>query len=161
MVPPAEPPLPPTWQLPQALEIATPSAAGRAEIDVQFDIVRPTAGSVAPLEPTLRVLVATGDTEPGNNRFDREVATIRQALELTAITVVPLPCADPTEITRHLPRVWPTVLHLSAHTAHGAIAFTVDGTVRWVDQEEVGKIITQAPQPRLPWPAVGRIRHPH
>lgn len=41
------------------------------------------------------------------------------------------------------------LLHLSAHTANGAIGLTVDGSIRWIDQEDHRRILTHAPSPRL------------
>lgn len=137
------------WQLGRIVEFDTPTPAKSPDIGTPFSWPGPHTAPVIPLGPTRRVLVATGDAEPGSNRFDREAATIRQALELTAITVVERACVEPTEIARHLAEYRPAVLHLAAHTAYSAIGLAVQGTVQWVDQEDIGKIITQAHPPRL------------
>lgn len=105
------------WQHPPRAELAAP----RVSVS-DVTTVRRDAAMVSPVAATRRVLIATGDGQPGSNRFDREVAAIRQALERSAITVIERTCVDPSEIPRHLSAHRPTVLHLSAHNAYGAIA---------------------------------------
>lgn len=85
----------------------------------------------------------------GSNRFDKEVAAIRKALELSAITVIERTCVEPSEVTRHLSAHRPTVLHLSAHNAYGAIGLAVDGHTHWVNQNRIGIAFAQGPAPRL------------
>ncbi|WP_146174088.1 hypothetical protein [Saccharothrix carnea] len=95
------------------------------------------------------MLIATGDAQPGNNRLDHEISAIRQALELSTIHVVERSCAAPSELAGFLTTERPTILHLAAHTAHGALAFRLDGYTHWVDQEDIGQALRHGPPPRI------------
>jgi len=132
------------WQLPPRAEFAGPRLSTSEVTAVRWD-----TATVSPVASTRRVLVATGDAQPGSNRFDREVAAIRKALELSAITVIERACVDPSEVTRHLSVHRPTVPHLSAHNAHGAVGLAIDGQTLWVDQYDMGNALVQGPAPRL------------
>jgi hypothetical protein len=132
------------WQHPLRAELAAP----RVSVSDVAPVRRDTT-TVFPVAATRRVLIATGDAQPGSNRFDKEVATIRKALELSVITVIERTCVDPSEITRHLSAHRPTVLHLSAHSAYGAIGLAVDGQTHWIDQNLIRIALTQGPAPRL------------
>lgn len=79
------------------------------------------------------------------------MTTVRRQLtiELSAITVIERTCVDPSVVTRHLSAHRPTVLHLSAHNAYGAIGLAVDGQTHWVDQNLIGIALAQGPAPRL------------
>jgi hypothetical protein len=78
-------------------------------------------GVTTPIALARRVLVVSGDSRPGNNHFDPEAAAIRRLLSLTYVDVREIACPEPSEITIHLDRHLPLVLHVAAHASFGGV----------------------------------------
>ncbi|HMR50409.1 MAG TPA: hypothetical protein PKE40_14385 [Arachnia sp.] len=90
--------------------------------------------SIARRTPSQRevwnILVATGDPSANRNRFDREIAFIRDALG--GISMIERSSVSVHALTTHLGQVSPTVLHICAHASDGQVALHADGGINWV-----------------------------
>lgn len=94
-------------------------------------VVQPARNETVPRrnDPIWRVLVATGDPGANNNRFDREVASMRE--QLPADTLIETSSVSCTGLERQLSHHQPAVLHLSAHSDGDQVALHAGGAICW------------------------------